>query len=802
MSDTTISVGDYTKLRELFPAFGDSQKEEISRKFNADVESYKKYISDVLKIALYAICSNDIKTLEDYQSEKTVAPINEAKAMIKDIVNYYHYIFYPSISADDLPIDPTINISIGSGGSEGFYLICHIEISHGGHMVTDDIVYPGGSFQAPNENEETKVCKVYNPECPLCTDHLIEAVHPASCPHHLSCGCKCATCVRKDKCKCYEIMVKENGGVDPATLVNVTTMVVGGTVTESTKVEKGKGTTVEFYPDSTMIFDYINIDTEGWVESYDDISKFNTAAVDKYARITYDDDIGKYVLKFNEVNADIRITVIFKERVVKPAPYTITLDTADGVYVYNERDEFGHPIGTALHKGYDVFKNDDCNIDFYISKHATFNSITIDGVTYNSLETAMAMLDQVPNVQLDATILEDGSGIVLYKLSFFDVTGPHAVSIKVTLRTVQLDLVVNGNGYLNNDPSVKTDKREVYEGDTPTVEIYVPSGYHVANVMYNRDGDDIDENEVVYVDGGEYALGTYTVEKIKDATINRFTIKDMEYNVYFETNVVGDMIEVPVSGIECKVAPNVESPTFEESMKLTAVHGSDMQFKISLEHAKESNIDISRITKIKINDTEYSIDSTEDLVTKPTTVKGLFNLTDNGIVDKTSHEFLLTIAGAAVDNTLKVEITAVKREFTISEKIINARVASPELPITLIYGSDLDVDITADYGTFFTSLVVTNGTVSSTVAIKSDTGKSTLYSFGYVEWDKLTRSYTIHFRDLKDNYTIMGSTVTFDYGDDDPDLATKEDIDALFGDDDQDQDYDTTDEEETVTEEV
>lgn len=795
MPDTTISVGDYSKLREIFPVFGETQKEEILRKLNADTESYKKYISDVLKIALYAICSNDIKTIDDYQSEKTVAPINEAKSMIKDIINYYHHIFYPLISTDKLPIDPVVNISIGSGGSEGFYLICHIEVTNGGNTISDDIVYPGGSFPAPNENTETEVCKVYNPECPLCKDHLIEAVHPATCPHHVTCGCKCIDCVRKDKCKCYEIMLRENGGKDPASFVDIDTLAVGGTITESMKVEKGKGAEIVFYPDSAMIFDYIAIDTTDWVASYDDISKFNSFAAEaKGARIKYDDEASRFILVIDEVTADIKITVVFKEKIVKPAPYTITLDTDDGVYVYNERDEFGHPIGTSLHKGYDVFKNDDCNIDFYISEHATFDSITVDGITYTDLATAMAMLDQVPNIQLDRTIMVDNNDLdeendlYLYKLSFFDVTGPHSVVIKVTLRTVDLDLVVNGNGYLNgDDETLKTDKRKVYEGDTPAVEIVVPFGYHIENIMYNRDGDDIDENEVVYTDGGEYALGDYTTEDSNNGVINRFTIKDMEYNVYFEANIVGDMIEVPVSGIDCLVAPNTETPNFVSNMKMTAVHGSDMQVKISLEHNGASNIDISRITKIKINDMEYAIDSSVDLITQPTTVRGLFKLTDNGIVGNTSHEFLLTVFGNAVDATLKVEITAVKREFTIAEKIINARVASPELPVNLIYGSDLDVTITADYSTFFTSLVVTNGIVSATVAITNDTGKSILYDFGYMEWDKLTRTYIVHFRDIKDNYTIMGSTVTFDF-DDRTDMATEKDIDDLFED------------EETVTE--
>ena len=83
--------------------------------------------------------------------------------------------------------------------------------------------------------------------------------------------------------------------------------------------------------------------------------------------------------------------------------------------------------------------------------------------------------------------------------------------------------------------------------------------------------------------------------------------------------------------------------------------------------------------------------------------------------------------------------------------------------------------------------MVTNGIVSATVAITNDTGKSILYDFGYMEWDKLTRTYIVHFRDIKDNYTIMGSTATFDF-DHRTDMATEKDIDELFED------------EETVTE--
>ena len=793
MPDTNISVGDYTKLRELFPEFREDQKEGISRKFKADTNSYKKYIMDVLKIAMYAICSNSISSIDDYQSEKTVKPINEAKAVIRNIINHYYFLFYPETAYNKLPINPRINISIGSGGAEGFYLICHIEIGEGDSMISQDIVYPGESFPAPNENKEPEVCKVYNSECPLCEDHLIEAIHPATCPHHIGCGCKCSTCVRREKCACYAILVKNNGGIDPATLVNINTLASGATITESYTVEKGTSTEVVFAPAGDRIFDYIAIDTTDPIGkvTYDDISKFNSDFADDEeinVRITYDDLAAQFKLCIGEVNADYMITVVFKERVVKPAPVTITLDTDDGVYVYNERDEYGYPIGTALHKGYDVYINDDCNIDFYVSKHAEFKSITIDGNTYDTLNNAMIMLDQIPNITMDRTPMDDIDNPYLYKLSFFDVTEPHHVEIRVELRKVQLEVVVNGEGYLYADSMVSSETREVYEGDTPSIDVYVPYGYHIDNILYNRDGDDIDENEVVYTDGGEYALGDYTTEDSKNALINRFTINDMEYSAYFEVNVVGDSITVPVKGVNCLVAP-VDSDLYVEDINVSAVHGSDMTVKIALEHNGASNIDISRITKIRINDTEYAVYSTEDLVTKPTSVQGLFNLVDSGIEGNTQHIFTLTIFGAAVDATLDVEITAVRREFTISEKIINARVASPELPANYIYGSNVDVVITADFSTYFTSLVVTNGVVSATIAITSDTGKSVLYSFGYMEWDKLTRTYIVHFEDLKDNYTIMGSTVTFEF-DNKTDMATTHDVDALF------------DDEESVTEDI
>ena len=731
-----IALGDFTELDKLIP--DDGNLSEL-QKINLDTAIFEYLVSIALRSAHKAIIINNPTSVEEYSSNKCVLPALEAKTRIKKIIYKYAYLFrtYPLedwlTTADE---DFSIKVSIINGGPEGFYLEAVIK-----SLVTDvekRVMYPKytDAEVQPITHPEVPTCKL-NSNCPMCKTHCTSAVDPNICSMHANSCRQCTTCTLAKTCACYQLVCPPT---EPEIITyDIVSVGVLCNVTDIMRVNAGSNASVKVVPNVGCILDSFAIDGV----TYSSVPEANNAfaenedvSISMYVENI--DGIESYIVKFDNVNADHNLYFTFKEKPAVVYPYTIHVTTSDGITC--NATENGRT-------GLDVNPYDDALVHFSISEHGEFSMIKVDDYTFDSMESAIKILDDEEFI--DAEMYSDGS----YGIRFMDVVADHYVDIEMIMRKEQLTVTCNGC-FVDNDMTKTTYSEEVNEGSNPSVEIFVPENYHISGIK-SLSSDIPPVTEDVYVHGElEYTLGSMTEEVLEDGrTMCTITVDDIEQTTVLDVSTRGNDSVLTVNTVNCSHY-NKEDDSLSETATYAAHYGEEVTFTIQRPK-------VSEMWSIKINDLEYSITGLEE--GNVVTVAGgrCTIIPVPGITDDESVRFDVTIKVDRAD-TMDVTVIANRKQFTISEKIINARVASPSLPMIVDSGSDLDVVITANPGTFFSTLVVTNGVVSATIVIgMDDVGESGLYSFGRMTWDKITRTYTVEFRNISDNWTIMGSTVTF-----------------------------------------
>lgn len=741
-----ITEGNFSEIDTLFP--GNDESSELQKVIIAE-EALKYFVSSTLRCAHKAIITNNPTSVDDFASNKCIIPVNNAKLRIKRILYRFLNVFgvIPSKDWETTSEDFDINIFIVTGGPEGFYLKANIFANP--TYTTVSVTYPKYTeAEVKPTTHETAPNITMNHLCPLCENHSRVAIDPGMCDMHNNLSRRCNNCTLSKECACYHLVCPPEEVIIPTYCI----VPVGDkcNVTDTIYVKQGEKGVIYVRPNDGYKLSDFRIDEF----TFDDVTEANNVLAEMGIFITFEyiDDKITYTVTFNNVVHDHTCYFNCVEIPAIEEPYTIHVTTSSGVTCN---------ATVNGNTGIDVNKYDDALIHFSISEYGHFTKITVDNFEFDSMESAIKILDD--EEYIDAEMFADGS----YGIRFIDVVSDHTVNIEIEMDQVQLSITESPSGNVIFDESVDMDS-------TQTIEFIVPENYHVEYIDSIEMVDNAEVNtEVYHHNEKEFSIGELIEEVLEDGTTKyTITIPNILQDTTLVVGVEGNATTVTVHTVNCKVIglgdtvdedgdlipEEFEEYTFDTSKGYSTLYGKEFTFEIIKPR-------ICKFEYITIDGISYSIDNLED--GEVVEVAGVTIIPQTMLADDGSYKYNVTIKSIDRTDDIHLYVVASRQTYTISEEIVNARIASPTLPMTVDAGTNLDVVITADPGTFFTSLVVTDGIVSATLKINptSDVGDTALHSFGYMSWDKITRTYTVKFRNIEHSWKIMGSTVTF-VGDD------------------------------------